>query len=122
MDDRDQELLTLLSNIISMLSEPLSLEERERSWTEGLKRGWLASMQKIHGKIEKGLFKENFEKEINFTRDLGWEGVVKGELADLILRFDEKWNEKYAEKPDWWWRRKEGKLGKIDEPPRKNFK
>lgn len=126
MDERDKYLIDLLNKILSQLSQPLTSEKKQSGWDEEAKRSWLEIMERYLTKLQSGVFKENQETEITLIRDLDFFGVlnvkVKCELVDLILQFGEKWNEKYAEKPAWWWKRKEGKLGKIEDPPRKNFK
>lgn len=119
---QQQDLITLLREIIFKLSQPLSPQEKECGWDEEAKGRWLKASKEDLEKLEKGELKEYQEREINLTRELDFSGIEKGELADLIIQFDVKWNEKYAEKPAWWWKRKEGKLGKLGDPPRKNFK
>jgi len=98
-----EELKTLAQRIISQLSSPLSDEERAYGWHADLGKDWRESFEEFLHKLQRNEFQENQEKEINLTRELAWEGVVKGELADLISDFGRQWNNKYAKKPDWWY-------------------
>ena len=108
MDEKDKQLIALLNKIIAQLSQPLTPEEKEQGWNEPGKRTWRDGLrEEFYDKLRTGQFKENQEKEINLTRDLGWNNLLQGPLAEMITEFDIQWNMKYSrEKRKWWYHRK----------------
>jgi hypothetical protein len=99
----NQELIALLNRVLEALNSPLTDEEKKQGWREESKNNWYISLQdEFLKKLEKGEFREDREPEKNLTRDLGWGGTDQGPLAEMIRRFETQWNNKYAEKPDWW--------------------
>lgn len=104
MNDKDQYLVNLLQKIMLRLSAPLTVEEKACGWNEGAKKTWLKIFEeRFLTKLETGQFRENQEEEVNLTYWLGYDDLIKGELADLISEFGRQWNNKYAKKPAWWW-------------------
>jgi hypothetical protein len=80
--NRSNEIIACIDDALNLLSKPLTAQDIESGWTEGVRQNWYRGLTSLKDEImndPQGDFTRN-----NTARALGMDGIDRGLLADRI--------------------------------------